>query len=295
MIRSLLTAVLLAPLGAVPARAEELSIRGTAIDIRPKPDGSVSPAVRQWIENSAKAVATYYGGIPVKRVVLRVTTTEGRKARNGRAGDDGGLSVDISVGREATNATLADDWILTHEMLHLCFPSVPQKSHWLEEGISTYVEPFARARAGLITPEAAWAGLVEGAPEGQPREGDHGLDNTHTWGRTYWGGAIFCLRADVEIRKRTGNKKGLEHALRAIAASGGTLDKFWKLDQVIAVGDGATGVPVLRELYDEMKGQPVTVDLAGLWKELGVEAHGKSVVFHDDAPLAGIRKAITAP
>ena len=69
MIRSLLTVALLAQLEAAPARAEELSVRGTVIDIRPTPDDSVSPAARQWIENSAKAVATYYGGIPVKRVV----------------------------------------------------------------------------------------------------------------------------------------------------------------------------------------------------------------------------------
>jgi len=33
-------------------------------------------------------------------------------------------------------------------------------------------------------------------------------------GPHYWGGALFCLQADLEVRKRTGNAKGLQDALR---------------------------------------------------------------------------------
>jgi hypothetical protein len=41
--------------------------------------------------------------------------------------------------------------------------------------------------------------MVSGMPQGEPQRGDRGLDGTHTWGRTYWGGAMFCLLTDVEI------------------------------------------------------------------------------------------------
>ena len=58
--------------------------------------------------------------------------------------------------------------------------------------------------------------MVDGMPQGLPAAGDQGLDNTHIWGRTYRGGAMFCLLADIEIRKQTGNAKGLLDALRAI-------------------------------------------------------------------------------
>jgi hypothetical protein len=34
------------------------------------------------------------------------------------------------------------------------------------------------------------------------------------------------------------------------------------------------------------------VDLPKIWKSLGIEKSGTSVVFHDDAPDAPIRKAI---
>ena len=157
------------------------------------------------------------------------------------------------------------------------------------------MEPVARARAGYLSAEKVWGDLVEGLPQGLPEADDQGLDGTSSWGRTYWGGALFCLRADVEIRRRTHNRYGLEHALRAILAAGGDVRQEWSIDRVIGIGDGATGVPVLRELYDEMGRQPVQVDLPALWQQLGVMHHGNVTTFDDHAPLASVRQAITAP
>jgi predicted metalloprotease with PDZ domain len=101
-------------------------------------------------------------------------------------------------------------------MVHLALPSLAERHHWLEEGLATYVEPIARARAGILTPERVWRDFIDGLPQGQPESPDRGLDGTPTWGRTYWGGALFCLRPDVTIRQRTDNRMGLEHCLRAI-------------------------------------------------------------------------------
>src|SRR5260370_11557077 len=92
----------------------------------------------------------------------------------------------------------------------------------MEEGIDTYVEPIVRAYVGRLTCEQVWGDMVRDMPQGLPEAGDQGLDNTRTWGRTYWGGAIFCLLADIGIRKHTGNAKGLQDALRAINRAGGT-------------------------------------------------------------------------
>jgi hypothetical protein len=43
-----------------------------------------------------------------------------------------------------------------------------------------------------------------------------------------------------------------------------------------------------------MRATPVQVDLATLWRQLGVSVHDDDIVFDDDAPLAAVRKAITA-
>jgi len=140
-----------------------------------------------------------------------------------------------------------------------------------------------------------WADLARDMPKGEPQEGDRGIDHTHTWGRTYWGGALFCFVADVEIRRRTENKKGLQDALRGILTAGGDITHDWELGEAFKVGDRATGTTVLGDLYAKWKDAPVQVDLGALWKELGVTPDGKNVRLADDAPLAAVRRAITAP
>jgi hypothetical protein len=249
--------------------------------------------VLEWITSSARAVTVYYEQFPVSHLQIRVRVFEGRGVRGGRTTGWGGASIDIAVGRESTLSDFTEDWVLTHEMVHLGFPSVPEEHHWIEEGSATYIEPIGRARAGDLSPEKVWGDLVDGLPKGLPQPGDRGLDFTPTWGRTYWGGALFCLLADIEIRKRTGNKKGLEDAVRAIVKAGGTIDSNWPLTRALETGDRGTGVPVLRELYNKMKSAPAPVDLSALWKELGIERRNGRIEFKDAAPLAAIRKAIT--
>lgn len=281
---------------AATAPAEEVAVPGGAFDVQftGAPSPELHKVATAWVVTSGRAIAHYYGTYPVRHAVLKITLRGGHEARDGEASGWFGPMITMGLGRATTSADLADDWMLPHEMLHLCFPNLDERHHWLEEGLASYLEPIARARVGLITPERVWADLVEGLPQGQPAAGDRGLDRTPTWGRTYWGGALFCVKADVEIRRRTGNRQGLEHAVRAIAAAGGTIENTWKIERVIAVGDGATGVPVLGELYEQMKATPVTVDLATMWKQLGVTRRGPGVVFDDTAPLAAVRKAITA-
>jgi hypothetical protein len=100
--------------------------------------------------------------------------------------------------------------------------------------------------------------------------------------------------ADLEIHQKTQNQKGLEDALRGILAAGGDIRQDWDLEKALSTGDRATGVPVLIPLYNKMKDSPFPVDLADLWKQLGVERQGNSVIFHDDAPLSATRVAITS-
>ena len=129
-------------------------------------------------------------------------------------------------------------------------------------------------------------------PRGLPQPGDQGLDHTHTWGRTYWGGAMFCLLADVDIRRRTHNARGLEDAVRAIAHASGGLKADWPIGRVLATGDAAVGTKSLEDLYARMKDAPYSPDLVALWRELGVEGDGAVVTLNDRAPLADVRRAI---
>jgi hypothetical protein len=273
----------------------QLKVGGGTIDISldPSPSAQLRQLVLDWIATAARAVTTYYTKFPVPHVAIAVNFHDGEGVDSGRAFGWEHAHISISVGLATTAADFTDDWTMTHEMVHLAFPSVPRSHHWIEEGLAVYVEPIARARSGDLTPQKVWGDMVDAMPQGLPQANDRGLDFTHTWGRTYWGGALYCLLADVEIRKRTGNRMGLEDAVRGIQKSGGSIEVEWPLDRALQAGDQAVGVSVLEDLYNRMKATPVSPDLDQLWKELGVERQGKTVVFDDTAPLAAIRRAIT--
>jgi hypothetical protein len=174
-------------------------------------------------------------------------------------------------------------------------PEVGDDHVWLTEGLSTYVEGIARVHVGDLPPERVWTEQMHSMPNGLPASGDEGLDHTHSWGRTYWGGALFCLLADVEIRKKTANRFGLRDAMRAVLRASGGIAFEMPIERVMKIADEATGTTVLQDLYAQMKDKPVSPDLSALWKELGISESGNSVEFRDDAPLAATRKSIMAP
>ena len=56
---------------------------------------------------------------------------DGNGVRHGTTwGKDGGLIV-IHAGSKTTPAEFAEDWMLTHEMIHLAFPSMADEHHWI--------------------------------------------------------------------------------------------------------------------------------------------------------------------
>jgi hypothetical protein len=249
--------------------------------------------ITKWVQTSANAVSTYFGTFPVRRVTISVVEAgEG----NITEGVTTGEGIHVKLGRNMRQADFEQDWVMTHEMFHLAFPSMDDEYVWLQEGLASYLEPLARNRVGWISPKEVWRGYVQGMPQGQPRYGDRGLDRTHTWGRTYWGGSMFCLLADLRIREQTHNRHSLDDAMRCILAKGGDHMHLWTMQRVIDVGDQATGTHVLRELYAEMGNRPVTIDLEDLWRRVGVEVRSDGeVIFNDNAPLAQVRKAMTKP
>ena len=268
---------------------------GGAVDVAVAPgDLAVTRAdVDDWVRRSAAAVGAYYGRFPLRRALVIVLPSNRDRVGFGTTLGNGGGAIMVWVGRGATTAQLASDWVLTHEMVHLGIPNLPRAHRWLEEGIATYVEPLARARAGTLGAAEVWAGLVKGLPNGLPQAGDQGLDRTHTWGRTYWGGALFCFLADLDIRERTRNRRSLDDALRGILAAGGDIAVSWPLERLLEEGDRATGVPVLTELHARMGARREDVDLGALWRRLGVSATRGSVSFDDTAPLAAVRRSLT--
>ena len=265
----------------------QVAFSNRAIDL-PKSD------LLQWVRVAAESVATYYGRFPVPHDAVRITSVPDRSGvLSGRTWGGADVRSRMGVGEHTTVEELTEDWTMTHEFVHTAFPDLDEKHNWIEEGLATYVEPIARVQHGSLKQDQVWSDLIRDMPKGEPREGDEGLDHTHTDGRTYWGGAMFFLFADVAIRDRTQNKKGLQDALRAILESGKNIQVDSDPMEAFKIGDAATGVPVLVELYKDMRDKPVTVDLDALWKRLGVKKSSAGEISYDrKAPSAAAREAI---
>lgn len=293
-------AMLVLATGAIRAEASALPpailrVGGGTIDVE-FGDGRFDlprAALLNHITRAACAVSTYYGHFPAPRNRLLLVPVPGRRGViTGTTWGFGRAHSRILIGEHVTTSDLDSDWITTHEMVHTAFPSVSREHHWIEEGIATYVEPLARSWVGDYPLKKVWADLVLGMPKGKPAPGDEGLDRTHTWGRTYWGGAMFCALADVEIRERTNNKRGLIDALRGILAASGGIESEWPLKRALKAGDDAVGVPVLEQLYTRSGSTPMSPDLAALWARLGVDLNSGHVALDDSARDAAIRQAI---
>lgn len=252
-------------------------------------------AVLDWIQRSLGIVSAYYGRFPTASLRIQVVPEDGSGVRSGKTWGYNGGFIRVQVGRDVTAAQLFDDWVLVHEMTHLALPDIADDQNWLSEGLAVYIEGVAREQAGNRTQQDVFAEQMRQMPRGMPQPGDRGLDHTHTWSRTYWGGAMFCFLADVEIHRQTSNRFGLQDAMRAVAKTSGGLSADWPVSRVLATGDTATGTRVLEDLYARMKDNPVTPDLQDLWSKLGVVSEGNSVTLRDDAPLAAIRQSIMAP
>jgi hypothetical protein len=284
-------------LAACPASvAAQLVVKGSTLCVfADAPTWTKQQSIlRPWIERSAQIVADYYGQFPAPLVSLRLQGMDGGGVGGGRTTNDSGLAIQLRVGREATAESLASDWVLVHEMVHLALPEVGRARNWLAEGLATYVEGVARAQSGNREIADVWAEDRRSMPLGLPRAGEGGMDQTSTWGRTYWGGALFCLQADVSIREQTANRMGLQTALRAILKETGGYGFERDILDVLRIGDAATGTHVLVGLYLKMRAAPQAPDLELLWTRLGVPNDPITQPFDAHAPLAAIRIAITA-
>ena len=272
-----------------PLRSTRLSLQGANVQVHwlfAAPDKR-EPATLAWIQDSARAVAHYYGSFPSETAAIFVSN----RSYHGSQMGIGGASVILGMG--SSDPRLGSSaWVATHEMVHIGFPAVPRSQRWATEGLATYVETLARSQTGLIDRDELWSIFLRRLPLGNPAPGDRGLDRTPTWARIYWGGALFWFACDLDVLRATNGSKSLKDAVRGLVAAGGNGAERWSLDEIVQQMDDATGTHVFSELYLQHARAPVKVDLERVFASLGVSLKDGKVVYNDDAPDAALRGVI---
>ncbi|MCU0427382.1 MAG: hypothetical protein MUF71_17335 [Candidatus Kapabacteria bacterium] len=262
------------------------------------PDKSLSVGenvLKEWIRLNACAVRTYFGVFPVPLLRLVIKPVQGSNDISyGNAMPGSPPLITVYVGTEANEEEYRQSWVLAHEMTHLAFPTLDRTYRWIEEGMATYVEPIARVMAGIITEESVWEEMTRKAPTAfvLDRRAHKGLNGARDFERVYWGGAVFCLMADIEIRQKTHNKHSFQSTLQAILRQEGTMNTDRDVLRVMRRGDKVIGVRVLEPLYKQFGTTSFTPNLPKLWADLGVVRRGNTIELRNDAPLAALRRNI---
>ncbi len=274
-------------------RVRSLDVEGSPITlaVAPVAFATKDEDMERWVTEATRGVARYYRRFPVAQLLLLVVPA-GEQHLSGLTLGEGGASILVRLGTKVAAARARQHWVLTHELMHLGFPSLQHRHLWMEEGMAVFGEPIVRVRAGMVDASVLWSEWLEQGPLGLPRPGEGGLETTQTWARTYWGGALFWLLVDVTLRERTSNARSADDVLRAVVAAGGNVSNHWEVEDVLRVADAAAGLPVVSELFHSLGEAPGAPDLNALFQRLGVSLRAGTVVYDDSAPLAFVRRAM---
>src|SRR4029453_7697433 len=186
----------------------------------------------------------------------------------GRTQPGGGVTIMIEVGEHIDQRRMFNGWVLVHELIHSGMPFIRGRATWFMEASATYVEPIIRARAGWKTEEEVWREWVTDMPQGVQAFA-RGLGEAS--GReNYWGGATFMLLADVGLRRATNGARGLEDCLAGVLWSGLDGARRATIAEYAAACDRVTGTTVMSGLVERHFNSAEPVDLAALWKDLGI-------------------------
>ncbi|REG28781.1 hypothetical protein ATI61_108323 [Archangium gephyra] len=261
-----------------------------------RPSHMDDAALCAWLERSAREVLTVRRSFPYPRVTVGLVTVPAREdpVPFGMVLWSTPPSISLWVGQDAAPAAFTRDWVAVHELLHLAHPPIFPRVAWLSEGLATYYTELARARSGRQTPERAWVELLAGFERARRAVGSRTMEDVVTRGDsylgTYWTGALVALHLDVELRRLTGNTRGLDDVLERLAESGpaATFDAFG------AAVDAIAGRPLFHEVLSRHLPRPALAELEPLLEALGVEPapDGVRLGIARDSTL---RDALVAP
>jgi predicted metalloprotease with PDZ domain len=289
-------------------RRRTLHVGGARLDLAllGAPLAMGDEGIARFVSESATCVASVLGRFPVDATAFVVPVPDASSVVFGRVMSLAGASVALLVGDATPASSVHGEWVVVHELFHLGTPSFVGEGHWLEEGLATYYEPIARERAGWMTEAALWTHFAREMTRGLRSPGDpQGLEDRDDIDSTYWGGALFALLADVNLRVSSGGARSLDDVLRAVLAREGDGTHASRVATFLRDGDDATGSHELSAAYASWAVRGENPDLGDLWRKLGVtgldalrsgsQASGSQaeVVLRDDAPWAAVRRGIS--
>ena len=279
---------------------------GVALHIaNPRTNMPVSPKkMKRWLKQAAASVAGVYGRFPIKDIqVLLIPIGHSREAVPfAQVVRNGGVCVEFFIDASRPLKEFITDWTATHELSHSLLPFVIREQAWLSEGMATYYQYILMARDGRLTPQQAWTRILKGFKRGIAGADGKSLQQTaadmsavHSFRNVYWSGAAMMLRADVRLRRISNNNFSLDDVLARIQPFLKGSQAEWSGMEMMQLFDRFSGTTVFMDIYNRyVPSGRFPVDAAFL-KDLGIIEDENGVHLNNNAPNAGIRRALLSP
>jgi len=209
--------------------------------------------LKTWIQRAASDAVAMAAGAPRERVaIVLAPVSSADPAPFGRVLYSDPRSAAIYVGQRAPARSFAGDWLATHELMHTLHPRFSGQARFLSEGIASYYQCLAPIRVGREEPATLWGTLARGVTRGRAeahgrslREVTRVMHRLQAYGAVYWGGALLALELDLELRRATEGKVGLEQVLADLRS-----ERQVSLRALGAAIDARAGVPIWAAVRD---------------------------------------------
>lgn len=255
--------------------------------------------IRDWIKETADAVASVYGRFPqpAPQILVIAIGQQQEAVPWAHVIRGGGIAAEFFVDETRSLGSFRKDWTATHELSHMLLPYVSRNDRWLSEGLASYYQNILRARDGRLSEQQAWQRLRLGFERGQAGTSGGSLARATRSGRestmrVYWSGAAIMLKADSELRMLSGGGQSLDSALGALQECCFDRPRTWHARELLAELDRITGTTVFTDLYREHVMDDEFPDVEHTFKQLGLVLRSNSIKLDPDAPWGRIRHYI---
>lgn len=265
-----------------------------------------SKMIKEVIDRQLKSYLALFGKPPVADRFLLIFN-------QGDTGDGGAFSGSFSqfLKGDADQASRVI-WgrVVSHELLHFwnghSLRPQNEEEEWFKEGVTDYLTVMTMARNGFLDREFLMQHLQNMARGQHVARNLMGLKGTvqaavkdkhRSWLLVYGGGTIAAFAMDLELRKASGDKLGLEDLMKAMFAEFGKAGKMYTHDDIVRIGKQVAGVD-LGPTLDKLVKTETVPDLSPMFAQVGmqVEQWGmlETHVMRKQGATAAERKRFTA-
>ncbi len=179
--------------------------------------------------------------------------------------------VNFHVNPEFSSEALRADWTAYHELSHLLIPYLGRQHSWFAEGFASYMQYQVMQAVGVLTEAQMRARYQERIGRAERRyDLDHmpfteaapTLRAMRQYPTMYWGGAVYFLRVDRELRERN---KSVVQAVRDFVKCCRSSPRG--LNSLVATLDRLSDGQAFRHELDQIRTEPGFPDDSAVWSD----------------------------